>query len=281
MRIVALQEIETAVYELFLEANFQIEPGIRKAIADAVEKETSPAGKHVLRQLNDNYEIADREKLAICQDTGASMVFVDIGTDVYLEGGLLDDFVNRGVRRAYKDGYLRKSMVDDPLFDRKNTGDNTPAILYTRFVPGDRVTLSVEAKGFGCENMSRTKMLIPSDGLAGVKQFILETVEIAGPNTCPPSIVGVGIGGTIDYAGVLSKRALLRTMEDTHPDPRYAQLESELLEEINQLGIGPGGFGGKMTALAVKIEYAPTHIASIPVCVTMCCHASRHAPRVI
>lgn len=281
MRTVHVQEIENAVCELFLEASYRIEPGIRKAIADAVEKETTEAGRHVLTQLSENYAISENEKMAICQDTGASMVFVDLGQDVHLEGGLMEDAINEGVRRAYDEGYLRKSMVRDPLFDRTNTGDNTPAIVYTTIVPGDRITLSVSAKGFGCENMSRTKMLIPSDGIDGVREFVKETVEIAGPNTCPPSIVGVGIGGTIDYAGMLSKRALLRPMEEKNRDPRYAALEDELLEEVNALGIGPGGFGGRMTALAVKIEAYPTHIASIPVCVTMCCHASRHASKSI
>lgn len=281
MRTVAVKEIENTVYELFLEANFVIEPAIKKAVARAIDREPYEAGQQVLRQLRDNYEIAETEQLAICQDTGASLVFVDIGQQVYLEGGLLDDAVDEGVRRAYADGYLRKSMVADPLFDRKNTGDNTPAILYTRFVHGDRVTISVSAKGFGCENMSRTKMLIPSDGIEGVRQFVLETVEIAGPNTCPPSIVGVGIGGTIDTAAQLSKRALLRPLDDLHPDERYAQLEARWLKDINALGIGPGGFGGRLTALAIKIAAYPTHIASIPVCVTMCCHASRHATRVL
>ncbi len=281
MRKIQVQAIEEAVYELFLQANYSIEPGIEKAITEAVEQETSDAGRFVLKQLSENYRIARTERMAICQDTGASMVFMDIGQEVYLEGELPETAVNRGVRRAYTEGFLRKSMVKDPLFDRTNTGDNTPAILYTRIVEGDRISLSVAAKGFGCENMSRTKMLVPGDGIDGVKDFILETIRIAGPNTCPPSLVGVGIGGTIDYAAMLSKRALLRPVGDTHPDARYAQLEQELLEKANQLGIGPGGYGGKMTALAVKIESYPTHIASIPVCVTMCCHASRHASRVL
>lgn len=281
MRKIQVQAIEEAVYELFLQANYSIGPDIEKAITEAVEQETSDAGRFVLKQLSENYRIARTEKMAICQDTGASMVFMDIGQEVYLEGELLETAVNRGVRRAYTEGFLRKSMVKDPLFDRTNTGDNTPAILYTRIVEGDRISLSVAAKGFGCENMSRTKMLVPGDGIDGVKEFILETIRIAGPNTCPPSLVGVGIGGTIDYAAMLSKRALLRPVEDTHPDARYAQLEQELLEKANQLGIGPGGYGGKITALAVKIESYPTHIASIPVCVTMCCHASRHASRVL
>lgn len=281
MRTLDLQTIEDAVYELFLEANFSIEPGIRRAIQEAAAKETSETGKFVLEQLHENYAIAETEKLAICQDTGASMVFLDIGAEVYLSGGVLEDRINEGVRRAYHDGYLRKSMVDDPLFGRKNTGDNTPAIVYTRIVKGDRVKLSVSAKGFGCENMSRTKMLIPSEGVEGVREFVLETVKLAGPNTCPPSIVGIGIGGTIDYAAMLSKRALLRPLDDSHTDQKYAELEKEWLDAINALGIGPGGFGGRLTALAVKIEHFPTHIASIPVCVTMCCHASRHASREI
>ena len=281
MRTVSLQQVEEAVYDLFLEANYEIDPEIAQAVGDALNIETTAVGRAVLSQLRDNYDIARRERMAICQDTGLAIVFVDIGEEVAFEGGLLDDAVNRGVRRAYEEGFLRKSVVKDPLFDRTNTGDNTPAVIYPRFVPGDKVTLLGSAKGFGCENMSRTKMLVPGDGIDGVKDFILETIRIAGPNTCPPSLVGVGIGGTIDYAAMLSKRALLRPVGDTHPDARYAQLEQELLEKANQLGIGPGGYGGKMTALAVKIESYPTHIASIPVCVTMCCHASRHASRVL
>ncbi len=281
MRTVSLQQVEEAVYDLFLEANYEIDPEIAQAVEDALNIETTAVGRAVLSQLRDNYDIARRERMAICQDTGLAIVFVDIGEEVAFEGGLLDDAVNRGVRRAYEEGFLRKSVVKDPLFDRTNTGDNTPAVIYPRFVPGDKVTLLGSAKGFGCENMSRTKMLIPSDGIQGVRDFVVETVKIAGPNTCPPSLVGVGIGGSIDYAAVLSKRALMRPMKDEHPDPKYRVLEKELLEEINRLGIGPGGFGGAMTSLAVKIEAYPTHIASIPVCVTMCCHASRHAVRII
>lgn len=280
MRTIQAKDIENAVYDLFLEANYNIDPAIAKAVEQGAKEETSPTGRAVLEQLAENYRIARTEKLAICQDTGMAMVFVDIGQDVHIEG-LLQDAVDAGVRRAYNEGYLRKSIAKDPLFDRSNTGDNTPAVVYTQFVPGDQLKISVSAKGFGCENMSRTKMLIPSDGVEGVIDFVLETVKIAGPNTCPPSVVGVGVGGSLDYAAVLSKRALLRPLDEANPDANYQKLEEELLEKVNGLGVGPGGFGGKLTALAVKIEAYPTHIASIPVCVTMCCHASRHASTVL
>lgn len=280
MRTIQTQEIEKVVADLFLQANYNIEPEIEEAVAAAAKSDTSEVGRFVLEQLSENYKIAREEKLAICQDTGLAVVFVDIGEDVHIKGNL-QKAIDAGIRKAYEEGYLRKSVVKDPLFDRTNTGDNTPAVVYTRFVPGDKVEILASAKGFGCENMSRTKMLIPSDGLEGVIDFILETVKIAGPNTCPPSVVGVGVGGTIDYAAMLSKRALMRPLADEHPDSNYRQLEKDLLEKINELGIGPGGFGGKMTSLGVKIEAYPTHIASIPVCVTMCCHASRHARAVL
>lgn len=281
MREVDARAITEKVKELLLQANFEIEPEILAALETAREKETSPTGRAVLDQIIENDRLAADSRLAICQDTGMAIVFVELGQEVHITGGDLRQAIDQGVREAYDEGYLRKSVVKDPVFDRTNTGDNTPAIVYTEVVRGSEIRLFVSPKGAGCENMSRSAMLIPADGVEGVKRFVLETIELAGPNTCPPSIVGVGIGGSFDYAAMISKKALLRGCRGSHPDARYAALEKELLDAANALGIGPSGFGGNTTALAVNIEVYPTHIAQVPVAVTMCCHASRHASGVI
>lgn len=277
MREIDSAQISLLVTRLLLEANYEIPEDIMIALQKAAENENMDFAKNILEQIIDNNILAKRERLAICQDTGMVIAFVDFGQEVLLRGKSLEDALNEGVRMAYEKGYLRKSIVSDPLFERRNTGDNTPAILHTRIVPGDKIKIEITPKGFGSENMSALRMLSPSQGIEGLKRFVLETVEHAGPNTCPPSIIGVGVGGSFDYAGILAKKALLRGCRGNHEDPAYAALERELLEEVNALGIGPAGLGGVTTALAVNIEFFPTHIASIPVAVNMCCHAARHA----
>lgn len=277
MKEVQASEISRTVFELFLKANYEISEDISEAIETAFAKEESPIGQQVLKDIIDNNKIAKSECMAICQDTGMALVFVELGQEVHIIDGDFEEAVNEGVRKAYIEGYLRKSVVKDPLFDRKNTFDNTPAIIYTDVVPGDKIRITVNAKGFGSENMSRIKMLVPAQGVQGVKDFIVETVKLAGPNACPPVIVGVGIGGSMDKASLLAKKSTIRGVGSKNPDSRYAELEAEVLQEINKLGIGPGGLGGRITALAVNIESYPTHIASIPVAVNLCCHASRHA----
>jgi len=241
--------------------------------------EVWPQAQEILERIIENYQIADRQNAPICQDTGVACVFLKIGQDVHVTGSI-EDAVNEGVRRGYAEGYLRKSVVRDPL-DRVNTGDNTPAFIYYELVPGDSLEITVAPKGFGSENMSGLKMLKPSDGLQGVKDFVLKVVEEAGPNPCPPIVVGVGVGGTFDKAALLAKKALMRSTDVRNPKPFYAQLEQELLEAINALGIGPQGFGGKTTALAVNIEEAPTHIAGLPVAVNINCHVTRHKTEVL
>ncbi|NLZ52597.1 MAG: fumarate hydratase, partial [Thermoanaerobacteraceae bacterium] len=250
-------------------------------LKEQCEREESPVGKSVLKQIIKNNEIAAQEKIALCQDTGMAVVFIELGQEVMIVDGNFDEAINEGVREAYTVGYLRKSIVNDPVFDRKNTKDNTPAITHVKIVPGDKVKIAVTAKGFGSENMSNIKMLKPADGVEGVKNFVVETAVNAGPNPCPPIIVGVGIGGTMEMAAILSKKALLRPVGKYNSDLRYARLETEILQEINKSGIGPAGLGGRTTALAVNIEYFPTHIAGLPVAVNICCHASRHAEKVI
>ncbi len=252
---------------------------LKKRIEACRKEETWPQAQQILDQIIENFSIAQAEQQPICQDTGMACVFLKIGQEVHIAGDL-NEAVNEGVRQGYRDGYLRKSVVGDPL-NRVNTGDNTPAILYTESVPGDRVEITVAPKGFGSENMSAIKMLKPSDGIAGVKEFVVKTVEDAGPNPCPPIVVGVGIGGTFDKAAYLAKKALLRSVEESNPDPFYAELEAELLQRINTLGIGPQGFGGKTTALAVNIETFPTHIAGLPVAVNINCHVTRHKTEVL
>jgi len=252
-----------------------------KALKNARNREISPTGKTVLSMIIENNEIASQEEIALCQDTGLAVVFAEIGQEVHITGGDFREAVNEGVRAAYSEGFLRKSAVDDPLFDRKNTKTNTPAIIYTDIVPGDGIAFTVTPKGFGSENMSALAMLTAADGPEGVVQFVVDTVIKAGPNPCPPSVIGVGIGGTADLAMVMAKKATTRTIDEQNRDSRYAALEREILEKINNSGIGPAGLGGTVTALAVNIEHFPTHIAGMPVAVNICCHAARHAQGVL
>jgi fumarate hydratase subunit alpha len=281
MRQIRAEVIKDAVKDLFIEANYVIGKDIYKKLKEQHEKEESEVGKSILKQIIENDEIAAKERIAICQDTGLAVLFIELGQDVRIVGGDFNEAVNRGVREAYTDGYLRKSAVTDPLFDRKNTKDNTPAIIHIEIVPGDKIKILVTPKGFGSENMSALKMLKPADGVKGVKDFVVETAVKAGPNPCPPIIVGVGIGGTVEKAALMAKKATLRPVGQHNPDERYARLEQEILEEINKSGIGPGGLGGRTTALAVNIEHFPTHIAGLPVAVNICCHAARHAETTI
>jgi len=279
VREISAQKIVDTVKRLCIEANCHLSPDIQARLVSFREKETWPQAQEILDRIIENYRIADAENAPICQDTGMACVFLKIGQQVHIDGDLTEA-VNEGVRRGYTEGYLRKSVVQDPL-NRINTGDNTPAILYTELVPGDRVEITVAPKGFGSENMSKIKMLRPSDGVQGVKDFVVQAVEEAGPNPCPPIVVGVGIGGTFDKAAYLAKKALLRNVDQPNADPFYAKLEEELLEKINALGIGPQGFGGLTTALAVNIETYPTHIAGLPVAVNINCHVTRHMTEVL
>ena len=277
MRELKAELITDAVARLCIEANTRLPEDVKCSIASARQAEDWQAAREILDRIIENYSIGGG--IPICQDTGMACVFLEIGQDVHISGDLAKA-VDEGVRRGYTDGYLRKSVVRDPL-DRVNTGDNTPAMLYTELVPGDKVKITVAPKGFGSENMSRIAMLRPSDGLEGVRKFILESVELAGGNPCPPSVVGVGLGGTFDKCALLAKRALLREVDVPNPNPFYAKLERELLDEINALGIGPQGFGGRTTALAVHIETLPTHIAGLPCAVNINCHVARHAAEVL
>ena len=277
MRVIEAQLITDAVARLSIRANTCLPDDVKAAIVRARREEDWPPAQENLDRIVENGAIEGG--VPICQDTGMACVFLEVGQDVHIDGSLAQA-VDEGVRRGYRDGYLRKSVVSDPL-ERVNSGDNTPAMLYTELVPGDRVTVTVAPKGFGSENMSRIAMLKPSDGLDGVKAFILDTVEQAGPNPCPPIVVGVGIGGTFDKCALLAKKALLRDMDAPSPQPFYADLERELLEKINALGIGPQGFGGRTTALAVHIETMPTHIAGLPCAVNINCHVARHATEVL
>ncbi|NPA32364.1 MAG: fumarate hydratase [Aquificae bacterium] len=281
MREVHVNQIKEALKEAIVEANCKLPSDVRVAFEKALKRETSPIGKEVLQQILLNAEIAQKEKMPYCQDTGVDVVFLFIGQDVHITGGSLQDAVNEAVREATKEGYLRASMVWDPVFERKNTGDNTPAIVHYEIVPGDKVEIVVAPKGAGSENTSRLAMLKPADGWEGVKKFVLETVKLAGPNACPPFTVGVGIGGNFEYCAYLAKKALLRPVGERHKDPLVARVEEELLEEINKIGWGPMGFGGDTTAVDVKVEMYPCHIASLPVAVNIQCHANRHAKRVI
>lgn len=281
MRSIRAAQITQAVADLFLECSYCIGDDVRQAIDDAIKTEPSPIGRNTLQQISDNYTIAANERVAICQDTGMSVVFAEVGQDLHIENGDFEEAIQQGVREAYLQGYLRKSIVAEPLFERKNTKDNTPAIIHTRIVPGDRLKLLAVAKGFGSENMSALKMLVPADGIEGVKRFILETVENAGPNPCPPIVIGVGIGGTFEKAAIMAKQGTALPLDHSNADPRYKQLEDDLLREVNALGVGPGGTGGRTTALKVHILYAPTHIAGLPVAVNICCHAARHASQVL
>ncbi|MGN0551694.1 MAG: fumarate hydratase [Acutalibacteraceae bacterium] len=280
-RAIKAQEITDTVKKLFMDCNYYIGQDITDALEKAAKSEKSPVGKSVLSQLMENNEIAKNEQIPICQDTGMAVLFVEYGDKVIVEDGSFNDAVEEGVRQAYSEGYLRKSVVSDPVFDRVNTKDNTPAVIHTTIVPGRKISFLVGGKGFGSENMSAIKMLAPSYGVEGVKQFVLDTVRNAGPNPCPPIVVGVGIGGTFEKAAQLAKKATLRAIDTENSDERYARLEKELLESINKMGFGPAGLGGSTTALGVNIETYPTHIAGMPVAVNICCHAARHKSAVI
>ncbi|MBR6525357.1 MAG: fumarate hydratase [Clostridia bacterium] len=279
MRIVNADQVRDVVRKLCIEANCHLTDDLKTCIKDCRACEPFPVAQGILDQIIENYTIADENNVPVCQDTGMACVFIEVGQDVHVEGNL-EEAIHEGVRRGYTEGYLRKSVVRDPL-DRVNTGDNTPAMIYYQIVPGDKIDITVAPKGFGSENMSQIKMLKPSDGLQGVKDFVLKVVEDAGPNPCPPIVVGVGIGGTFDKAAYMAKKALLRPVDSHHEEEFYANLEDELLEKINQLGIGPQGFGGKTTALAVNIEKCPTHIAGLPIAVNINCHVTRHQHEVI
>ncbi|MGB9885927.1 MAG: fumarate hydratase [Moorellales bacterium] len=274
-RVVTFEEIVTAVANLAQQANYCLGADVRSALERARREEVSPLGCQVLEQILANAEIASRGEVPICQDTGVAVVFVDLGQEVEIRGGLLYDAINEGVRRGYQAGFLRNSVVDHPL-RRRNTGDNTPAVVHVRLIPGDGIRLTVAPKGAGSENMSALAFLTPAEGREGVKRFVVQTVSRAGPNPCPPVVVGVGLGGTFEKAALLAKEALLRPVGVPSPDPDLALLEREILEEINSLGIGPQGFGGSVTALAVHVEAYPCHIASLPVAVNLNCHAARH-----
>ena len=280
MRELDVSAVRDTVAKLCIEANTHLPEDVQNAIREFQEKEDWAIARNVLDQIVENYEIARRENVPICQDTGMACVFLEVGQEVHFVGGGLYDAVHEGVKQGYGEGYLRKSVVADPI-RRGNTGDNTPAMIHTDIVPGDRVTITVGPKGFGSENMSAIKMLKPSDGLEGVKKFVLDTVEAAGPNPCPPMVVGVGIGGTFEKAAYLAKKALMRPLDVRNPDPYYADLEVELLDQINALGIGPQGFGGLTTALGLNIEVLPTHIAGMPCAVNIGCHATRHKTEVL
>lgn len=280
IRTIKAETITDTVERLFKDLNYNIGNDISEALCNAQENEESPVGKAVIAQLLENNKIAAEEKIPICQDTGMAVLFVEYGERVVIDGNF-KEAVEEGVRRAYVGGYLRKSVVTDPVFDRVNTKDNTPAIIYTDIVEGDKIKILAGCKGFGSENMSQIKMLTPSAGIEGVKQFILDAVKYAGPNPCPPIVVGVGIGGTFEKAAQLAKKATLRPINTKNEDPRYAKLEDELIEEINKMGFGPAGLGGNTTAIGVNVETYPTHIAGMPVAVNICCHAARHKEAVI
>jgi fumarate hydratase subunit alpha len=280
MRNIDSGEITTAVEKMCQDANYYLGDDMIKAITKAVDVEESPLGKEILNQILENAKIAKNEQMPLCQDTGLTAVFVEIGNDVHVDGAGLEEAIQEGIRRGYEEGYLRKSIVEDPL-RRKNTGDNTPGVISTRIVDGDKIKITILPKGGGSENMSAIKMLKPSDGEDGAKDFIVETIKIAGGNPCPPIIVGVGIGGSFDKCAYLAKKSLLREVGSVHPDPYYAEMEKELLEKINNIGIGPQGLGGRITALAVHIEAHPCHIASMPVAVNTQCHSARHKEVII
>ena len=277
IRQIKAETVTQTVKQLFLACNYFIGKDIMTALEKARENEKSKVGKSVLTQIIENDKLAAKEEVPLCQDTGMAILFVEYGDKVVIEDGSFEDAVNEGVGQAYKDGYLRKSVVNDPVFDRLNTKDNTPAIIHTRIVKGDKIKITAGGKGFGSENMSAIKMLTPSYGIEGVKKFILDTVRTAGPNPCPPIVVGVGIGGTFERCAQLAKKATFRAIDTHNEDERYAKLEDELLESINKMGFGPAGLGGTTTAIGVNIETSPTHIAGMPVAVNICCHAARHA----
>ena len=280
MRVVNVENLIRNVKEMCIEANHFLTDDMNQALKRAADAEKSPLGKKILCQLQDNLDIAAKDQIPICQDTGMAVLFVEIGQDVHVEGGLITDAVNEGVRQGYREGYLRKSVVGDPII-RNNTGDNTPAVIHYDIVSGDRIKITIAPKGFGSENMSRIFMLKPADGIEGVKDSILTAVKDAGPNACPPMVIGVGIGGTFEKCALLSKLALTRPVGEHSPIPYVSDMERELLEKINKTGIGPGGLGGSTTALAVNINTYPTHIAGLPVAVNICCHVNRHSVRIL
>ena len=280
IRTINVDKVTENIREMCIEANHYLTPDMKKRLDEAVQGEESPLGRQILEQLEENLSIAGKDMIPICQDTGMAVVFMEIGQDVHFEGGDLSDAVNEGVRQGYVEGYLRKSVVKDP-FIRENTKDNTPAILHTTIVPGNQVKITVAPKGFGSENMSRVFMLKPAEGIEGVKQAILTALKDAGPNACPPMVVGVGIGGTFEKCALMAKQALTRDVSVSSDIPYVADLEKEMLEKINDLGIGPAGLGGRITALAVNINTYPTHIAGLPVAVNICCHVNRHAVRIL
>lgn len=280
MRTVDVNTLTQNIKEMCIEANHFLSEDMKKAFVKAEQQEKASLGKQILQQLQQNMEIAGKDMIPICQDTGMAVVFLEVGQEVHLVGGNVEDAINEGVRQGYVDGYLRKSVVKDPIY-RENTKDNTPAIIHYSIVPGDRVRITVAPKGFGSENMSRVFMLKPADGIEGVKNAILTAVKDAGPNACPPMVVGVGIGGTFEKCALMAKKALTRPVDEHSGIPYVKELEEELLEKINKSGIGPGGLGGSTTALAVNINTYPTHIAGLPVAVNICCHVNRHAVREI
>lgn len=280
MREVSTDEITKNIKEMCIEANYILSDDVKNKIINSAAVENSEIGKKILSQLEENMEIAEREQIPICQDTGMAVVFIKVGQEVHITGGNLEDAINQGVREGYTEGYLRKSVVKDPLI-RENTKDNTPAIIHYEIVQSDKVEITVAPKGFGSENMSRVCMLKPADGIEGVKNAVIETVKLAGPNACPPVVVGVGIGGTFEKCALLAKKALTRDINSESSIEYVAELEKELLDEINNLNIGPGGLGGKITALGVNIETYPTHIAGLPVAINMCCHVNRHKKRIL
>jgi len=280
LRELDASRITEAVAQMCKEAAYYLPKDVYDALKRGRETEKSPVGQNVLDQIIKNAEIARAEDRPYCQDTGMTIVFLEVGQDLHITGGLLEDAVNEGIAKGYTEGYLRKSVVAEPLFNRKNTQNNTPGVIYTQIVPGDQLKITVAPKGFGSENKSGVKMLVPADGVEGVKKAVMDIILHASMNPCPPMVVGIGIGGTMDRAALLSKKALTRSIEERNPMPEYAKLEEELLELINQTGIGPQ-LGGTTSALAVNIEWGPTHIAGLPVAVTICCHAMRHSQRVI
>lgn len=280
MRTISTDEITKNIKEMCMDVNIRLSDDVRAALLSGKEKEESVIGRQILGQLEENMDIAYENQIPICQDTGMTVVFLRIGQDVHIEGGFIEDAVNEGIRQGYDEGYLRKSVVGDPLL-RENTKDNTPGVIHYEIVPGEQLEITVAPKGFGSENMSRVFMLKPADGIEGVKQVVLETVQNAGPNACPPMVIGVGIGGTFEKCALLAKKALTRDLDSHSPIPYIRELEEEMLEKINTLGIGPGGLGGRITAIGLNIETYPTHIAGLPVAVNICCHVNRHCKRIL
>ncbi|MDP8200872.1 MAG: fumarate hydratase [Candidatus Tenebribacter burtonii] len=281
MREINVKDLIPIVKKLCIEANYYIGEDIISKIKEFKEKEESPTAKNVLDILLENYELAEKEQMPICQDTGVAVYFVELGQDVHIVGGDFTEAINEGVRQGYKDGYLRKSMVDDPIIDRINTKDNTPAIIYTDIVPGDEIKITIAPKGGGSENMSEVKMMKAADGIEGVIDFVVDRINRSGGNPCPPIVVGVGLGGNFEQSALLAKKSLLRSLTEKNPDPKWAKVEDEILEKVNNLGIGPQGLGGRTTALGVFILSKPCHIASMPVAVNVQCHAARHKSVVI